>query len=73
MSWDTFLLCHGSCIITCSLIYELWMCQVMKSQGVAADKLQLLSGISGAFRPGVLTALMGEWVWKDHSHERFIR
>ncbi|GJM93273.1 hypothetical protein PR202_ga09818 [Eleusine coracana subsp. coracana] len=31
----------------------------MKSQGVAADKLQLLSGISGAFRPGVLTALMG--------------
>ncbi|WVZ68984.1 hypothetical protein U9M48_017853 [Paspalum notatum var. saurae] len=31
----------------------------MKSQGVTADKLQLLSGISGAFRPGVLTALMG--------------
>ncbi|BAF06025.1 Os01g0724500, partial [Oryza sativa Japonica Group] len=29
------------------------------SQGVTADKLQLLSGISGAFRPGVLTALMG--------------
>ncbi|CAM0882488.1 unnamed protein product [Alopecurus aequalis] len=31
----------------------------MKTQGVTADKLQLLSGISGAFRPGVLTALMG--------------
>ncbi|KQK09541.1 ABC transporter G family member 38 [Brachypodium distachyon] len=31
----------------------------MKNQGVTADKLQLLSGISGAFRPGVLTALMG--------------
>nr|CAB3478166.1 unnamed protein product [Digitaria exilis] len=31
----------------------------MKSQGVTADRLQLLSGISGAFRPGVLTALMG--------------
>jgi ABC-type multidrug transport system ATPase subunit len=33
--------------------------QEMKTQGVTADKLQLLSGISGAFRPGVLTALMG--------------
>uniref|UniRef100_A0ACD5VQG7 Uncharacterized protein n=2 Tax=Avena sativa TaxID=4498 RepID=A0ACD5VQG7_AVESA len=31
----------------------------MKTQGVTADKLQLLSGISGGFRPGVLTALMG--------------
>ncbi|XP_044484909.1 ABC transporter G family member 36-like [Mangifera indica] len=31
----------------------------MKGQGVAEDKLQLLQGVTGAFRPGVLTALMG--------------
>ncbi|KAK4776338.1 hypothetical protein SAY86_005026 [Trapa natans] len=31
----------------------------MKSQGVAEDKLVLLKELSGAFRPGVLTALMG--------------
>lgn len=31
----------------------------MKEQGVKDDKLQLLREITGAFRPGVLTALMG--------------
>lgn len=31
----------------------------MKEQGVVEDKLQLLRGVTGAFRPGVLTALMG--------------
>ena len=31
----------------------------MKSQGVLEDRLKLLKGVSGAFRPGVLTALMG--------------
>ena len=31
----------------------------MKSQGVVEDKLVLLKGVSGTFRPGVLTALMG--------------
>nr|POF00776.1 abc transporter g family member 36 [Quercus suber] len=35
------------------------MPQEMKSQGVIEDKLVLLKGVSGAFRPGVLTALMG--------------
>lgn len=33
--------------------------QAMKEQGVAEEKLQLLREVSGAFRPGVLTALMG--------------
>ena len=31
----------------------------MKNQGVVEDKLVLLNGESAAFRPGVLTALMG--------------
>jgi ABC-type multidrug transport system ATPase subunit len=31
----------------------------MKAQGVAEDRLELLKGVSGSFRPGVLTALMG--------------
>ena len=31
----------------------------MKNQGVVVDKLVLLEGVSGAFRPGILTALMG--------------
>ncbi|CAI0410737.1 unnamed protein product [Linum tenue] len=31
----------------------------MKSQGVEEERLQLLHNVSGAFRPGVLTALVG--------------
>lgn len=31
----------------------------MKAQGVPEERLELLKGVSGAFRPGVLTALMG--------------
>ncbi|KAK4419344.1 ABC transporter G family member 39 [Sesamum alatum] len=31
----------------------------MKGQGVEGDRLQLLHDVSGAFRPGVLTALVG--------------
>ena len=30
----------------------------MKAQGVEEDRLELLKGVSGSFRPGVLTALM---------------
>lgn len=33
--------------------------QEMKSQGVTEDRLVLLKNVNGAFRPGVLTALMG--------------
>ncbi|KAJ8773506.1 hypothetical protein K2173_005752 [Erythroxylum novogranatense] len=39
--------------------YSVDMPQEMKAQGVLEDRLQLLKGVSGAFRPGVLTALMG--------------
>ena len=33
--------------------------QEMKNQGVEEDRLQLLRDVNGAFRPGVLTALVG--------------
>uniref|UniRef100_A0A0E0JL12 ABC transporter domain-containing protein n=1 Tax=Oryza punctata TaxID=4537 RepID=A0A0E0JL12_ORYPU len=39
--------------------YSVDMPQEMKAQGVADDRLELLKGVSGSFRPGVLTALMG--------------
>ncbi|KAL9238626.1 hypothetical protein vseg_013022 [Gypsophila vaccaria] len=39
--------------------YSVDMPKEMKEQGVSEDKLDLLKGISGSFRPGVLTALMG--------------
>ncbi|EEF35084.1 ATP-binding cassette transporter, putative [Ricinus communis] len=41
------------------VMYSVDMPQEMKSQGIADDKLVLLKGVSGAFKPGVLTALMG--------------
>lgn len=33
--------------------------QEMKNQGVEESRLQLLRDVSGAFRPGILTALVG--------------
>ncbi|CAI9094458.1 OLC1v1030203C1 [Oldenlandia corymbosa var. corymbosa] len=39
--------------------YSVDMPQEMKIQGFTDDRLELLKGVSGAFRPGVLTALMG--------------
>lgn len=33
--------------------------QELKQQGLSEDKLQLLVNVTGAFRPGVLTALVG--------------
>ncbi|MHA4801771.1 hypothetical protein ACX0E5_16205, partial [Enterococcus faecium] len=39
--------------------YAVDMPQEMKAQGITEDRLELLKGVSGSFRPGVLTALMG--------------
>ncbi|XP_047327019.1 pleiotropic drug resistance protein 1-like [Impatiens glandulifera] len=39
--------------------YAVDMPQEMKARGVDEDRLELLKGVSGSFRPGVLTALMG--------------
>ncbi|XVF47913.1 hypothetical protein PTKIN_Ptkin03bG0148200 [Pterospermum kingtungense] len=39
--------------------YAVDMPQEMKAQGIVDDRLELLKGVSGTFRPGVLTALMG--------------
>ncbi|XP_027927045.1 ABC transporter G family member 36 [Vigna unguiculata] len=42
-----------------SVNYYVDMPAEMKEQGVTDDRLQLLREVTGAFRPGVLTALMG--------------
>ncbi|XP_060675558.1 pleiotropic drug resistance protein 1 isoform X1 [Ziziphus jujuba] len=42
-----------------NVVYSVDMPQEMKCQGVVEDRLVLLKGLSGTFRPGVLTALMG--------------
>ncbi|KAJ9179246.1 hypothetical protein P3X46_011056 [Hevea brasiliensis] len=42
-----------------SVNYYVDMPAEMKQQGVPEDRLQLLREVTGAFRPGVLTALMG--------------
>ncbi|XP_020241529.1 ABC transporter G family member 36-like isoform X2 [Asparagus officinalis] len=39
--------------------YSVDMPPEMKAQGITENKLELLKGVSGSFRPGVLTALMG--------------
>ncbi|KAI8547252.1 hypothetical protein RHMOL_Rhmol07G0180100 [Rhododendron molle] len=39
--------------------YSVDMPQEMKAQGIPEDRLELLKGVGGAFRPGVLTAVMG--------------
>ncbi|XP_059641743.1 ABC transporter G family member 42-like isoform X1 [Cornus florida] len=42
-----------------SVTYYVDMPKEMKEQGITEDRLQLLRDVTGAFRPGVLTALMG--------------
>ncbi|KAJ1435143.1 P-loop containing nucleoside triphosphate hydrolase [Sesbania bispinosa] len=42
-----------------NITYSVDMPKAMKSQGLLQERLELLKGVSGAFRPGVLTALMG--------------
>ncbi|XP_071731908.1 ABC transporter G family member 35-like [Rutidosis leptorrhynchoides] len=42
-----------------NMSYFVDMPQEMREQGVTEDRLQLLHDVTGAFRPGVLTALMG--------------
>ncbi|KAH7845867.1 hypothetical protein Vadar_006860 [Vaccinium darrowii] len=39
--------------------YAVDMPQELRAQGIQEDRLELLKGVSGSFRPGVLTALMG--------------
>ncbi|XP_042507477.1 pleiotropic drug resistance protein 1-like [Macadamia integrifolia] len=41
------------------MTYSVNMPQEMKARGFTEDRLSLLKGVSGAFRPGILTALMG--------------
>ncbi|KAL2243421.1 pleiotropic drug resistance protein 1 [Sesamum indicum] len=41
------------------IVYSIDMPQEMKDRGFLENKLVLLKGVSGTFRPGVLTALMG--------------
>ncbi|XP_027344150.1 pleiotropic drug resistance protein 1-like isoform X3 [Abrus precatorius] len=41
------------------ITYSVDMPEEMKNRGVIEDRLVLLKGVSGVFRPGVLTALMG--------------
>ncbi|KAK2417908.1 pleiotropic drug resistance protein [Trifolium repens] len=47
------------CITFDEVSYSVDIPQEMRSQGVLENKLVLLNGVSGSFRPGVLTALMG--------------
>ncbi|KAJ4843034.1 transcription factor [Turnera subulata] len=46
-------------IIFDDIMYSVDMPQELKNMGILKDRLVLLKGVSGAFRPGVLTALMG--------------
>ncbi|KAM4111347.1 hypothetical protein ACJW30_05G060500 [Castanea mollissima] len=41
------------------ITYSVDVPKEMRNQGIHEDKLMLLKGVSGAFRPSVLTALMG--------------
>ncbi|KAJ8773505.1 hypothetical protein K2173_005751 [Erythroxylum novogranatense] len=57
--WGTVLPFQPHSIVFNDIKYAVDMPEEMKVEGVHEDRLQLLKGVSGAFRPGVLTALMG--------------
>ncbi|CAL0305009.1 unnamed protein product [Lupinus luteus] len=46
------------CLTFENITYSDDMPKGIKSQGMLEERLELLKGLSGAFRPGVLTALM---------------
>ena len=52
------MVCSSSTILHNILNFQSCL-QEMKAQGITEDRLELLKGVSGAFMPGVLTALMG--------------
>uniref|UniRef100_A0A0A0LTZ5 ABC transporter domain-containing protein n=1 Tax=Cucumis sativus TaxID=3659 RepID=A0A0A0LTZ5_CUCSA len=47
------------CLTFENVKYSVDMPKAMKVQGESSGRLELLKGVSGAFRPGILTALMG--------------
>ncbi|XP_010535889.1 PREDICTED: ABC transporter G family member 38 [Tarenaya hassleriana] len=47
------------CLTFENIKYSVDMPKAMKSHGFGEERLELLKGVTGAFRPGVLTALMG--------------
>ncbi|XP_028779237.1 pleiotropic drug resistance protein 1-like isoform X1 [Neltuma alba] len=47
------------CMTFDEIRYAVDMPEEMKAQGITEDRLEILKGVTGAFRPGVLTALMG--------------
>ncbi|KAJ0988003.1 hypothetical protein J5N97_006359 [Dioscorea zingiberensis] len=56
--WSSPLMYAQNAIAVNEFLGKSWK-QEMKAQGVKENQLVLLNGVNGAFRPGVLTALMG--------------
>lgn len=53
-----FTWCHSASADTIR-VFDIHVSQEMKRQGATKARLQLLDNVSGSFRPGVLTALVG--------------
>ncbi|KAF5938930.1 hypothetical protein HYC85_023189 [Camellia sinensis] len=52
--------------------YAVDMPQEMKDQGIPEDRLELLKGVTGAFRPGSSYSSHGcQWSWQDNPDGRF--
>ena len=54
-----YYLCHNLFLNVFSYDLIIMLLQELKQQGAVEDRLQLLVNVTGAFRPGVLTALVG--------------